>query len=351
MTGQKSRGATGVVRDVRFLDHNYGAGHIEGPERMESIYASLRTEPILPLTPIEPRPATIEEIALIHSPEYVAFISRTAGKRYLQLDPDTSVTARSFDTALLAAGGTMRAADAIMAGEIRNGFSLVRPPGHHAERNGARGFCLFNNVAVTADHLIRRHGLKRVLIADWDLHHGNGTQNAFYERDDVLYFSTHQFPYYPGSGYWDETGAGAGEGYTVNVPLTAGKTDCDYAWIYRNILGSVARAYRPEFILVSAGFDILDGDPLGGMLLTRAGTAALTAEVMALAEDLCGGRLLFVLEGGYDLVGLAEGVKSVFAQLVGEAGPATVRAEIEPATRLEIEPFRHFHGSRWPLSF
>ena len=351
MTGPKRRGATGVVRDVRFLDHNYGAGHIEGPERLESVYAALRTKPLLPLTPIEPRPATVEEIARIHSPEYVAFISRTAGKRFLQLDPDTSVTALSFDTALLAAGGTMRAADLIMSGELGNGFSLIRPPGHHAERNGARGFCLFNNIAVTAEHLVRSHGLKRILIADWDLHHGNGTQHAFYEDPQVLYFSTHQFPYYPGSGYWDETGAGAGEGYTVNVPLTPGKIDGDYAWIYRNLLGSVARAFRPEFILVSAGFDILGGDPLGGMRLTSAGMAALTSEIMALADELCGGRLLFVLEGGYDLLGLAEGVKSVLTRLVGEAGPASVHPEIDPAARLEIEPFRHFHGTRWPLSF
>jgi len=350
MTGHAKRGPTGIVQDLRFLDHNYGVGHIEGPERLESVYAALRTDPVLPLTPIEPRPATVEEIGYIHSPEYVAFISRTAGKRYLQLDPDTSVTARSFATALLAAGGTMKAADMIMAGEIRNGFSLVRPPGHHAERNGARGFCLFNNIAIAADHLVRGHGLKRILIADWDLHHGNGTQHAFYERADVLYFSTHQFPYYPGSGYWDETGAGAGEGFTVNVPLVAGKSDGDYLWVYRHILGPVARAFCPEFILVSAGFDILDGDPLGGMRLTSAGTAALAAEVMALAGELCGGRLLFVLEGGYDLRGLAEGVKSVLAQLSGEAGPPAVRAEIGPAARLEIEPLRHFHGTHWPLA-
>ena len=349
MTRHVLRGATGVVQDLRFLNHNYGAGHIEGPERLESIYAMLKAEKDLPWTSIEPRLATVEEIEFIHSPEYVAFISRTAGKRYLQLDPDTTVTARSFKTALLAAGGTLKAADMIMAGEIRSGFSLVRPPGHHAEKNGARGFCLFNNVAVTADHLIRRHGLKRVLIADWDLHHGNGTQNAFYERDDVLYFSTHQFPYYPGSGYWDETGAGAGEGYTVNVPLTAGKSDGDYLFIYRNVLGPIARAFRPDFILISAGFDILDGDPLGGMRLTSAGTAALAAEVIALAGELCGGRLLFVLEGGYDLLGLADGVKSVLTQLAGTASPPGIRAEMTPAARLEIEPLRHIHGSRWRM--
>jgi acetoin utilization deacetylase AcuC-like enzyme len=346
--GERSA-ATGIVRDARFLDHNYGAGHIEGPERLESIYAMIRAEHGLPLTIIEPRPATIAEIEYIHTPEYAAFISRTAGKRYLKLDPDTTVTAKSFETALLAAGGTMKAAETILAGELQNGFSLVRPPGHHAEKYCARGFCLFNNIAVTAARLIHDFGLRRVLIVDWDLHHGNGTQHAFYERSDVLYFSTHQFPYYPGSGYWDETGAGPGEGFTVNVPLLAGKSDGDYLFVYRNILGPIARAFKPEFILVSAGFDIMDGDPLGGMQLSDAGIAALAAEIGGLARELCGGRLLFVLEGGYDLLNLASGVKQVLVQLSGAAPAPEVAAEISPAARLEISPAWDIHGARWPL--
>jgi acetoin utilization deacetylase AcuC-like enzyme len=346
---RRGAGTTGIVRDVRFLDHNYGAGHIEGPERLESIYAAVRAGKGLPLSVVEPRPATREEIEYIHTPEYVTFIARTAGKRYLQLDPDTSVTAKSFATALLAAGGTMKAAEMILAGELRNGFSLVRPPGHHAETYCARGFCLFNNIAVTAARLIRDFGLRRVLIVDWDLHHGNGTQHAFYERSDVLYFSTHQFPYYPGSGYWDETGAGPGEGYTVNVPLLAGKKDGDYLHVYRSILGPIARAFRPEFILVSAGFDILDGDPLGAMRLTSAGIAGLTAEISALARELCDGRLLFVLEGGYDLMNLAAGVRSVLDQISGAAPPPVLEPDAGHETREEIRPAWDIHGARWPL--
>jgi len=346
-----SRGAgmTGIVRDVRFLDHNYGAGHIEGPERLESIYAAVRAGKGLPLSVIEPRPATRDEIEYIHTPEYVSFIARTAGKRYLQLDSDTSVTAKSYETALLAAGGTMKAAEMVLSGELRNGFSLVRPPGHHAETYCARGFCLFNNIAVAAARLVRDFGLRRVLIVDWDLHHGNGTQHAFYERADVLYFSTHQFPYYPGSGYWDEIGAGPGEGYTVNVPLLAGKSDGDYLYVYRNILGPVARAFRPEFILVSAGFDIMDGDPLGAMRLTIPGIAALTAEIESLAGELCEGRLLFVLEGGYDLMNLASGVRSVLDRISGVAPPPGLAPDISPDNLEEIRPARDVHGGRWPL--
>ena len=346
-----SRGAgmTGIVRDVRFLDHNYGAGHIEGPERLESIYAAVRAGKGLPLSVIEPRPATRDEIEYIHTPEYVSFIARTAGKRYLQLDSDTSVTAKSYETALLAAGGTMKAAEMVLSGELRNGFSLVRPPGHHAETYCARGFCLFNNIAVAAARLVRDFGLRRVLIVDWDLHHGNGTQHAFYERSDVLYFSTHQFPYYPGSGYWDEIGAGPGEGYTVNVPLLAGKSDGDYLYVYRNILGPVARAFRPEFILVSAGFDIMDGDPLGAMRLTIPGIAALTAEIESLAGELCDGRLLFVLEGGYDLMNLASGVRSVLDRISGVAPPPGLAPDISPDNLEEIRPARDVHGGRWPL--
>jgi acetoin utilization deacetylase AcuC-like enzyme len=196
-------------------------------------------------------------------------------------------------------------------------MALVRPPGHHAELNRAMGFCFFNNAALAAEHLIRRRGLKRVLVADWDLHHGNGTQNAFYSRRDVLYFSTHQSPLFPGTGSPGERGHGEGVGFTVNVPLRRGKTDADYLAVYRNLLGPIAAEFEPEFIIVSAGFDIFVGDPLGGMLVTGEGFAALGAEFVRLAAALCGGKLLFVLEGGYNLEGLAEGVRRVLGQMTG----------------------------------
>jgi acetoin utilization deacetylase AcuC-like enzyme len=340
---------TGIVTDPRYLDHNRGAGHIEGPERLEAVYEMIAAGLPFPYEHIEPRAASREEIEYVHAHEYVDFLSLTAGRPYVSLDPDTSMTARSFDCALLAAGGAMKAADMIMEGRIRNGFALVRPPGHHAETNHAQGFCIFNNIAIVAEHLLRNHGLRRILIADWDVHHGNGTQNSFFLRRDVLFFSTHRYPFYPGSGYWPEIGAGEGEGFTVNVPLTAGKGDEDYVFIYRNVLEPIAAAYQPDFILVSAGFDIDRDDPLGGMNVTSAGFGALAAELLIMAEKSCRGRILFVLEGGYGLEGLAEGVKQVLLRLSGTGTPLSVKALISEAVRNEIAPVFEIHRKYWPL--
>jgi acetoin utilization deacetylase AcuC-like enzyme len=340
---------TGIVKDRRYLDHDMGAGHVESPRRLSAVYSLIELGLPYPYVTAVPRPARKEEIEYIHAPEYVEFVSSTAGKPMIYLDPDTSTSPKSYDTALLAAGGAMKAADLIMDGEVQNGFALVRPPGHHAEFNQARGFCIFNNIAVAAEHLVRRRGLKRILIADWDLHHGNGTQHAFYSRKDVLFFSTHQFPYYPGSGYWDEVGAGEGEGFTVNVPLSPGKGDSDYLFIYRQILSPIARAFKPEFILVSAGFDISKGDPLGGMRLTGAGFASLAAELRGLASECCGGKILFILEGGYDLAGLAEGVRRVLAVLSGWGESPAGRADISISSEKELAPVVDIQKKYWPL--
>ena len=340
---------TGIVKDDRYLAHNRGAGHIEGPERLEAVHARIERGLLLPYTFIEPRPAAREELEYVHAPEYVDFIARMDGKRYVEIDPDTSMTAGSYEAALLAAGGAILAADKILDGEVRNGFALVRPPGHHAERGRAAGFCLFNNAAIAAEHLLRRRGLSKVLIADWDLHHGNGTQNAFYARRDALYFSTHRYPFYPGSGHWSETGAGEGDGFTVNVPLAAAKTNEDYLYIYKNILGPIAAAFRPEFILVSAGFDIYAGDPLGGMAVTAEGFGALAAEVLKTAGESAQGRILFILEGGYDPGGLADGILQVLAQASGQAGPARVEAAASPQARLELKPAIDIQKKFWPL--
>jgi len=339
----------GIVKDLRYLKHDMGSFHVESPGRLEAIYKMIETEIDFPLTIIEPRPASEEEIGFIHSSSYVKFISQTAGKERVYLDPDTSTSAGTYEAALLAAGGLMKAADSIMEGKIRSGFALVRPPGHHAEADQAKGFCVFNNVAIAAEYLVRKYGLKRILIADWDLHHGNGTQNAFYQRKDVLFFSTHQFPFYPGSGFWDEVGEDAGEGFTVNVPLSAGKTDEEYLFIYRNILGPIAAAYKPEFILVSAGFDIYADDPLGGMLVTGEGFGALAAELMGLAGKLARDRILFTLEGGYSLEGLADGVREILQQLSGRKAPPAIRADISITTQKEIAPVIDIQRRFWPL--
>ncbi|MCX6566433.1 MAG: histone deacetylase [Candidatus Aminicenantes bacterium] len=341
--------STGIVRDPRFNDHFMGPGHVECPERLEAIADILDAGLDFSLDRIEARPASSDEIAYIHAPEYIDFLSHTRGRAHVQLDPDTATSSLSFDAALLAAGGTIEAADFVLAGPGRNAFALVRPPGHHAERGQAKGFCLFNNVAIAAEHLVRKRGVRRILIADWDVHHGNGTQNAFYSRNDILFFSTHRFPFYPGSGRWDEIGAGEGRGYTVNVPLSAGKTDGDYLFIYRNILGPIARAFEPEFILVSAGFDIFAGDPLGGMNVSLEGFAGLASELVTVAEDSCGGRLLLVLEGGYHIEGQALAVKDVLRRLAGARSALEIRADISITTHKEISPVIDIQRRFWPL--
>ncbi len=340
---------TGIVKDLRYLAHDMGPDHVESPRRLETIYKMIEGEIDFPLTLVEPRFATNEEIGYVHHPAYVQFIKQTAGRDRVYLDPDTSTSAHSYETALLAAGGLLKAADLIMEGTIQNGFALVRPPGHHAESDHPKGFCIFNNVAIAAEYLVRKYGLKRILIADWDLHHGNGTQNAFYSRNDVLFFSTHQFPYYPGSGCWDEIGEEAGKGFTVNVPLSPGKTDEDYLFIYKNILVPIAAAYKPEFILVSAGFDIYAGDPLGGMLVTGEGFGALAAALLSMAGDQAQGRILFTLEGGYSLEGLADGVHEVLSQLAARKTPPAIKTDISIATQKEISPVIDIQKTYWPL--
>jgi acetoin utilization deacetylase AcuC-like enzyme len=309
----------------------------------------LEEEPPASLEDIPARTATAEELAAVHDPAYIALIERTSGRDMVFLDPDTSASALTWDAARLAAGGTIDAADAVLRGNVRNAFALVRPPGHHAEAGRAMGFCIFNNAALAAEHLIRRRGLKRVLIADWDLHHGNGTQSAFFDRGDVLYFSTHQFPCYPGSGHWTETGTGEGAGRTVNVPLSAGKSDGDFLYIYRTILGAIARQFRPEFMLVSAGFDIYGGDPLGGMNLSAEGFGHLGGVFLELADELCLGRVLFVLEGGYSLPGLREGVKRILLRMNGSAGRPAAAADPDPLTLKELAPAIAHLAQFWKL--
>ncbi len=343
--------ATGIVKDWRYTDHDMGAGHPEGPQRIEAINKMLEEEKVFSAyTIIEPRPATKEEVYLIHTPSYFKKIKETSGRERVYLDPDTSTSARSYETALLAAGGLLKAADMIMEEKIKNGFALVRPPGHHAEASEARGFCIFNNVAIAAQYLINKYGLKRVLVVDWDLHHGNGTQHSFYSRSDVLYFSTHQFPYYPGTGHWNEVGSGDGEGYTVNVPLSPGKTDQDFHFIFQQILSPITAAYKPEFILVSAGFDIFEGDPLGGMNVSAKGFGVLAADLMTLAQATAHKRLLFTLEGGYNLFGLEDGVKNVLLVLGGKEKVRVKQGQASASTETELEPVFKVQKKYWPVS-
>jgi acetoin utilization deacetylase AcuC-like enzyme len=340
---------TGIVKDWQYTEHNMGAFHPESPQRIEAIYKMIEKEITFPFLEIKPRPATEKEIQMVHFPSYVQAIKDTSGRERVILDPDTATSSRSYEISLLAAGGLLKAIDLVMEGKIKNGFALVRPPGHHAEGARAMGFCLFNNIAIGAEYLIKKHSLKRILIVDWDLHHGNGTQHSFQKRNDVLYFSAHQFPHYPGTGYWDEIGAEEGEGFTVNVPLAPGKTDEDYLFIFQKILSPITKAFKPEFILVSAGFDIYRNDPLGGMLVSEDGFGAMTWELLSLAHELCQDRLLFTLEGGYDIQGLQLGIKHVLLQLGAEGKQPEIKPKGSSSLQEELAPVFKIQKKYWPL--
>ena len=308
---------TAVYRDDLFLAHDPGPGHPESPDRLRVINEVLdRVGEDLLIYPGF-SPASTEVIELNHSPSLVRQVAATAGQSHGYLDADTQTSADSFAAACLAVGALVDGLTRMDSGGIDNCFCLVRPPGHHAEHDRSMGFCLFNNVAVAARWAMRELGMKRIMIVDWDLHHGNGTQHSFYDTDQVLYCSTHQYPYYPGSGALVQTGNGSGEGFTVNVPLAGGQGDAEYARIFNELFAPVARQYGPDLIMVSCGFDIYNGDPLGAMTVGPAGFGYMTRVMRGLAEDLCGGRLLVTLEGGYNLTGMRDGALAVLAELCG----------------------------------
>jgi acetoin utilization deacetylase AcuC-like enzyme len=313
---------TGIVKDNRFLDHMMDPGHPESPERLRVIYKMLE-EPEMKgfLEEVKPRPATREELEAIHAPAYIDQVAQTSGKPYFRLDMDTSTCAKSYETALLAAGGLLELIRVVMEGKLNNGFALVRPPGHHAERDRAMGFCLFNNVAIGALYAIKKFSLDRILIVDWDVHHGNGTQNSFYEDPRVLYISTHRYGFfYPGTGSAQEVGKGKGLGFTVNVPFSTGAGDAEYGNIFEKLIKPIALEYRPQLVLISAGFDTHYDDPLGGMEVTEKGFARMTQILMEIAEATAQGKLVITLEGGYDVSGQGRSVKAVLKELA-QASP------------------------------
>jgi acetoin utilization deacetylase AcuC-like enzyme len=301
---------TGFVYDDIFLEHEVMPGHPERPERLTAILEMLdETGLVGELRRIAPRAAAVEDITRIHEPHYVDFVRAAveSGQRVLDMG-DTCVGPHSYAAALMAAGAVLTAIDAVVAGEVRNAFCAVRPPGHHAEAAMAMGFCLFNNVGVGARYAQAVHGLENVLIVDWDVHHGNGTQHAFYEDGTVLYVSTHQSPHYPGTGRADETGSGPGKGLTVNVPMPPGSGDAEFIAAFNERIVPRADEFRPDLVLISAGFDAHADDPLSGLELTSAGYGELTRLVKGIAERHAGGRLVSVLEGGYNLKALKASV-------------------------------------------
>ena len=307
--------STLVLTDRLFLEHDPGRGHPESPARLATILADLERAPVAGVTIEAPRPATDAEIEAVHAPAYRADVAALSG-RAVQLDPDTVTSPRSVEAAVRAAGAAVGAVEAVMTGRAENAFALVRPPGHHAEADRAMGFCLFNNAAIAAE-AARRGGAERVLIVDWDVHHGNGTQDMFAARADVLYMSVHQFPFYPGTGAVGEIGTGAGRGATVNCPLPGGQGDADYGVVFHDLFLPAARLFAPDLVIVSAGFDAHARDPLADMRVTERGYAAMTGLLAQLAAETCGGKLVLLLEGGYDLGALSASVRASLEALRG----------------------------------
>ncbi len=308
---------TGFVYDPLYLEHHTGPGHPERPERLTAILRELKESALdQRLLAIKATAARREQVTAVHAADYLDRVVDICRRAPAFVDsPDVPVSKRSWEVALLAAGGVLAAVDAVVRGKAANAFCAVRPPGHHALVDQAMGFCLINNVAIAARHLQQRHKLAKVLIVDWDVHHGNGTQDIFYRDGQVFYFSVHQFPFYPGSGRQTERGEGPGLGATLNVPLPAGSGDRAYLEAFERRLEPAAVDFHPDFVLISAGFDAHEDDILGQMEVTTDGFAALTRVVRRIAEQCCQGRIVSVLEGGYDLKGLAASVAAHVREL------------------------------------
>ncbi len=329
---------TRVFTDERFQRHLAGPMHAESPGRLAAILKLLADQPIDGVELARPRQATADELMRVHTAAHVEHMQRLQGQT-AQLDPDTAVSPGSLEAALLAAGAGIQAVTEVMSGSATNAFAMVRPPGHHAEASHAMGFCLFNNVAIAAS-AAKAQGAERVLILDWDVHHGNGTQNTFLNRSDVLFCSAHQYPFYPGSGAAIEVGTGEGAGFTVNVALPGGQRDSDYGAVFHDVFLPIAQQFKPDLVLVSAGFDAHRADPIGGMNVTERGFAAMTAAMKSLASEVCAGKLVLLLEGGYDLAALAASVHASLEVLSGHrtdtftegAGPSTAAAIADTVT-------------------
>ena len=324
--------ATRLYASDVFIAHDPGPMHPERPERLKSIHAVLARAPVAGTERVAPRQATRDELTRVHAPRYVDAVLALEG-RSAQLDPDTSTSERSVEAALLAAGSAAQAVDDVMSGAATNAFALVRPPGHHAESDRAMGFCLFNNAAVAAE-AARRNGAERVLLLDWDVHHGNGSQHSFWSRRDVLYASSHQHPFYPGTGAPELIGEGEGRGFNVNCGLPGGQGDADYGALFESLFLPIAEQFRPELVVVSAGFDAHRADPLGGMRVTERGFAAMCSALKGVAERHAKGRIVLLLEGGYDLDGLAQSVHACVEVLAGartDSFPDGARADTAAA--------------------
>jgi acetoin utilization deacetylase AcuC-like enzyme len=336
-----------LIQSDRFAEHQTPPGHPERSERAEVMDVVAGRWRARGVEVVAPRQATREQLTRVHDGDYVRRISETMG-RATALDPDTYTSPESYEIALLAAGAAIDGVERVMGGAHRAAVALVRPPGHHAERSKAMGFCLFNNVAVAAAHA-RSAGARRVAIVDYDVHHGNGTQHMFDADPSVLYVSLHQYPYYPGTGAADEIGRERGAGYTVNAPLEVGAVDEDYRQVFDAVVLPVLRQFEPDLVLISAGFDAHERDPLAGMRLTTGSFGAMTAELRRVADDCCRGRIVAVTEGGYDLQALAASLDAAIQSLnAPHADPQWPSSGIASSRgRRSVDACRRAHAARW----
>jgi acetoin utilization deacetylase AcuC-like enzyme len=336
-----------------YLNHVPPEGHPEGPDRIRRLIGCQALFQYPGVVRVDAgRRATRDELLLVHTEAHISRIAATAGKPHVMIDADTYTSALSFETASLAVGGVLDLVDAVMRRDAGRGFALVRPPGHHAETGRAMGFCLFNNVAVAARCLIERHRLERVLIVDWDVHHGNGTQQIFYGDDRVLYASLHQYPLYPGTGSTSETGNGRGEGYTVNVPVPPGAGDDEFLWALGRVIAPIAEEFQPQFVLLSAGFDAHRDDPLASLRVTESGFASMTSLLLDVAGRCCDGRIAAVLEGGYDLDALARSVEAVVRVMSGVGAGAradSLRGAMPESPPDFVSPVIEIQSKYWNL--
>ena len=337
----------GLYDDPVFRQHDSGAGHPERAERVDAARRGIREAGLDErLTFPEPRPATEDELGRVHSDVHLRAVAATRG-RVVAFDADTQAGPHTYDAALRAAGCVVDAVTRVLDGVLDRAFCLSRPPGHHAERERVMGFCYFNNVAAAAAEALAR-GLARVLVVDFDVHHGNGTQQIFEDDPRVLYVSSHEHPFYPGTGGLNETGTGKGRGFTVNLPLPAGCGDAEYLAVYRAIVAPVAAAYDPELVLVSAGFDAYGGDPLAGMRLTADGYGALAGVCLDAAGGSARGRVVAALEGGYDLDGIAVSSAALTRVLLLGEAPPRVTGEPHPIVERLLAAYREALSPWWP---
>lgn len=332
----------------RYAEHDY-PGHPENAERIRAVWRGLDESGLLArMESLEAQPVDMEWVQSVHPAAYVESLRRvSASPRITFLDADTYAGPDALSIALLSAGGAVAVVDGILRGTADNGLAAIRPPGHHAMSSRAMGFCLLGNIAIAARYAQRQFGIDRILIVDYDVHHGNGTEAMFYDDPSVLYVSTHQYPFYPMTGAATDIGAGKGDGYTVNIPLPAGSGDTNYGRVFEQIVWPVAQRFAPELILVSVGFDAYLDDPLAEMRLTLSGYSHLATEVIRMAQRFCDGRVAFLLEGGYNLDALRYGVSNLARLLLGDppTDPLGVPSGTSPDPNIDtlVEQLQHLH--------